>query len=331
MPHRLDPCCDRDSIAVLGASERADTVGRTTIENLLPRRLRRSALRSQSALPARSAACPASPRLAALPEAVEHVIFAVSDERVEAALDEAIAHGARAATMMSALVLDQDRDPPLRERVLREDPRRGPRGLRRQRHGLLQFHRPGLGLRLRDPQACAHWQCGLHQSLGLRHVRHRRLRGAHRFQPGGLHRPGTRRHAWTSTWTSPSINRAPAWSGCSWRPHAIPQGLSGPLKRPAAAHPHRGAESRPHRTLGAAHGVAFGRDCRRRRRLSGPVRSLRRAARGRHGSAGHRADHVRAATPGCAGGLVSIHDSGGERQLLIDLAHDAQVPLTVTQ
>ena len=29
-----------------------------------------------------------------------------------------------------------------------------------------------------------------------------------------------------------------------------------------------------------------------------------------------------------AGGLVSIHDSGGERQLLIDLAHDANVPLT---
>jgi acyl-CoA synthetase (NDP forming) len=29
-----------------------------------------------------------------------------------------------------------------------------------------------------------------------------------------------------------------------------------------------------------------------------------------------------------AGSLVSIHDSGGERQLLIDLAHDARVPLT---
>ena len=29
-----------------------------------------------------------------------------------------------------------------------------------------------------------------------------------------------------------------------------------------------------------------------------------------------------------AGGLVSLHDSGGERQLLIDLAHDAAVPLT---
>jgi acyl-CoA synthetase (NDP forming) len=31
--------------------------------------------------------------------------------------------------------------------------------------------------------------------------------------------------------------------------------------------------------------------------------------------------------PVAAGGLVSIHDSGGERQLLIDLAHDARVPL----
>jgi acyl-CoA synthetase (NDP forming) len=30
-----------------------------------------------------------------------------------------------------------------------------------------------------------------------------------------------------------------------------------------------------------------------------------------------------------AGGLVSLHDSGGERQLLVDLANDANVPLTV--
>jgi acyl-CoA synthetase (NDP forming) len=30
-----------------------------------------------------------------------------------------------------------------------------------------------------------------------------------------------------------------------------------------------------------------------------------------------------------AGGLVTLHDSGGERQLLVDLAHDANVPLTL--
>ena len=45
---------------------------------------------------------PCFPSLAALPQPVEHVIFAVSDARIEAALDEAIAHGARAATLMSA-------------------------------------------------------------------------------------------------------------------------------------------------------------------------------------------------------------------------------------
>jgi acyl-CoA synthetase (NDP forming) len=32
--------------------------------------------------------------------------------------------------------------------------------------------------------------------------------------------------------------------------------------------------------------------------------------------------------PTGAGGLVTLHDSGGERQLLVDLAHDAGVPLT---
>ena len=34
------------------------------------------------------------------------------------AADDAIAHGARAATMMSSLVIEGDTDPPLRDRVL---------------------------------------------------------------------------------------------------------------------------------------------------------------------------------------------------------------------
>ena len=46
------------------------------------------------------------------------MIFAIADTRVEAALDEVIAHGARAATIMSALVIEDDTDPPLRDRVL---------------------------------------------------------------------------------------------------------------------------------------------------------------------------------------------------------------------
>ncbi len=60
---------------------------------------------------------PCFPSLAALPEPVEHVIFAVSDARVEAALDDVIAHGARAVTLMSSLVLAKDSEPTLRDRV----------------------------------------------------------------------------------------------------------------------------------------------------------------------------------------------------------------------
>jgi acyl-CoA synthetase (NDP forming) len=45
-------------------------------------------------------------------------MFAISDERIEAALDEAIAHGVRAITLYSSLVLAGDGVPALRERVL---------------------------------------------------------------------------------------------------------------------------------------------------------------------------------------------------------------------
>jgi len=58
---------------------------------------------------------PCHPELAALPEPVEHVVFCVADRRVEAVLEAAIAHGARAATLMSQLVVDGD--PGLAERL----------------------------------------------------------------------------------------------------------------------------------------------------------------------------------------------------------------------
>ena len=48
------------------------------------------------------------------------MVFALGDARIEAALDDAIAHGATAATMMSSLVLEQDEEPLLKERVARK-------------------------------------------------------------------------------------------------------------------------------------------------------------------------------------------------------------------
>jgi len=115
--HRLEPLLRPRSVAVLGATEREGTVGRTVVENLLKGGFEG---RLFAVNPRYESVCgvPCFASLSALPEPVEHVIFAVSDARIEAALDEVIAHGARAATMMSSLVLAEDRHPPLRERVL---------------------------------------------------------------------------------------------------------------------------------------------------------------------------------------------------------------------
>ena len=117
MAHRLEPLLRPRSIAVLGATEREGTVGRHTLENLLKGGFEGGLY---AVNPGRKSVLgvPCYPALDALPEPVEQVIFAIADTRVEAAVDEVIAHGARAATMMSSLVLADDTDPPLRDRVV---------------------------------------------------------------------------------------------------------------------------------------------------------------------------------------------------------------------
>ena len=57
------------------------------------------------------------PALAALPETVEHVAFAIGDEHIEVELTTAIAHGARAATIVSPLDRPGDTEPRLKARV----------------------------------------------------------------------------------------------------------------------------------------------------------------------------------------------------------------------
>ena len=116
MNHRLDPLLKPGSIAVLGATERSGTVGRRTVENLLEGMFDGPLF---AVNPGYETICgvPCFPSLDDLPEPVEHVVFAVGDRHIEAALDDAIRHGARAATIMSSLVLQDDGDPPLKQRV----------------------------------------------------------------------------------------------------------------------------------------------------------------------------------------------------------------------
>jgi len=114
--HHLDPLLRPASIAVVGASERLHSVGRQTMENLLTGQYS-GRLYAVNPGYEEILGVPCFPDLAALPETVEHVVLAVGDARIEAALDDTIAHGAVAATMMSSLALEDDTPPLLRDRV----------------------------------------------------------------------------------------------------------------------------------------------------------------------------------------------------------------------
>ncbi|MDZ4729021.1 MAG: acetate--CoA ligase family protein [Xanthomonadales bacterium] len=114
--HRLEPLLRPRSIAVLGASERAGTVGSQVILNL---QIGGFAGPIYAVNPTRDSVhgLPCFKSLADLPETVEQVIFALADTRVEAALENVIAHGAKSAVMFSTLVLEDDTIPFLRERI----------------------------------------------------------------------------------------------------------------------------------------------------------------------------------------------------------------------
>jgi len=119
MTHRLDPLLRPRSVAVLGASDNNDSLGEWSLKNL-----RRGGFDGP--------VYPVNPRydevqgvkcfasLAELPEVPDLVIFAVGDHRLEASLDETITVGAPAAVIMSTLYIDGDTVPPLRERVRRK-------------------------------------------------------------------------------------------------------------------------------------------------------------------------------------------------------------------
>ena len=116
MAHRLDPLLRPRSVAVVGASEDNDSPGDWSLRNL------RKGGYAGDIYPVnprydvvQGIKCHAS--LSGLSESPDLVIFAVGDHRVEAVLDETIAIGAKAVVIMSTLYLDDDTSPPLIERV----------------------------------------------------------------------------------------------------------------------------------------------------------------------------------------------------------------------
>src|SRR4051812_10530207 len=95
--HHLDTLLAPRSLALIGASGKPDTPGNAMVR--MPR-LAGFAGKLYPINPnyAEIEGLRCYPSLDALPEAVDHVVLGVANARLEAALDDAIRHGARAAT-----------------------------------------------------------------------------------------------------------------------------------------------------------------------------------------------------------------------------------------
>ena len=327
MPHRLEPLLRPRSIAVLGATERVGTVGRTTVTNLLKGEFEGPLFAIN---PRYQSVCgvPCFASLASLPEPVEHVIFAVSDERIEAALDDAIAHGARAATMMSSLVLAQDRKPNLQERVLAKI----------RNSGLLVCGANGMGF---YNFAAGIWACGFetraharggnvayisHSGSGMCGI----VDSEERIDFNLVVSTGQELAVSMDEYLDFALDQPTTRAvGLFMETARNPQGLARAFEKaqqrgiPIVAL--KVGRTELAARLAVSHsGAIAGED------------AVYQALFDRYGV--QRVDDMdELATtlimfaqphPVGAGGLVSIHDSGGERQLLIDLAHEAHVPLT---
>jgi len=115
--HRLQPLVSPASVAVVGATLREGAVGNEVLINLLkgsyPGELYAVNPGYKEVL-----GVPCYPDLASLPNVPEHVIFALGDAHIEAAFAEALSLGIRAATIYSGLVLEDD--PALKDRIQRQ-------------------------------------------------------------------------------------------------------------------------------------------------------------------------------------------------------------------
>ena len=327
MSHRLDPLLRPGSIAVLGATERTGTVGRTAVENLLKGGY---AGPLYAVNPGYASVCgvPCHASLAALPASVEHVIFAVGDARVEGALDEAIAHGARAATLMSSLVLEADREPLLRDRV----------AAKIRASGLLVCGANGMGF---YNFADGIWACGFRTRM---HGRDGNIAYISHSGSGMCGIVDTDERLAFNLVVSTGQELAVAMDDYLDFALDLPTTRVVGLFMETARNPQelvRALEKARSRRIPVV-ALKVGRTelaARLAVSHSGAIAgedASYQALFDRYGV--QRVDDmdqlatalIMFAQPhtAAAGGLVTLHDSGGERQLLIDLAHEAAVPLT---
>ncbi len=327
MPHRLDPLLRPKSVAIVGASARTDSVGDWILRNL-----RRGGFTGRiypvnpNYESLQGLTCHAT--LGDLPETPELVAFAVSDQRLEAALDDAITAGIPAAVIQSTLAVDDD--PDFRERIRQK----------LQSAGMLVCGANGMGYyNVRDHT----WTCGFdsaqhHEAPGnIALISHsgsggmsglidcdERLRINVAVSTGNeltvtmdeyldfvLDLPETRVVGlFIETARNPGGFRAALEKAAQRGVPVVALKVGRTAKSAELAVSHSGAmagDDATYEALFDRYGVQRARDQDEFATMLILFAELHQVG---------------------AGGLVSLHDSGGERQLFVDLADDAGVPLT---
>jgi len=151
MTHRLDPLLRPVSVAVVGASETTDSMGEWSLKNLL-RGGYKGEIYPVNPSHSEVQGIKCYPSIADIPASPELFIFSVGDHRLEVVLDEAIAVGAKAAVLMSTLFIDGDTAPVLKERVVKKI----------KDSGLIVCGANGMGFyNVRDHV----WACGFDSSM----------------------------------------------------------------------------------------------------------------------------------------------------------------------
>jgi acyl-CoA synthetase (NDP forming) len=113
--HRLSPLLTPGSVAVVGASAREGSVGALTLAQLA--RVFDGAIYPVNPNYAELQGLPCHPDLASLPEAPDMAVLCLPNAALEEAVAAAIDRGVRALTIFASGFLPGDADPPLNERI----------------------------------------------------------------------------------------------------------------------------------------------------------------------------------------------------------------------
>jgi len=326
--HRLDPLLRPRSVAVVGASARHDSLGEWSLKNLLrggytgdiypinPGYKELQGVRCYAGFDG----VPATPELA---------IFGVGDRNIEAALDSALAVGIRAAVIMSPLVLDDDGAPNLKERLQKKI----------RDAGILVCGANGMGFyNVRDHV----WACGFdscdHQAPGnVALISHsgsgmsglidcdERLRINVAVSTGN--ELGVTMDEYLDfVLDLPETNAVGLFIETARNPQGLTAALEKAVRRKIPIVALKVGRTDEAARLTVSHSGSMAGDD-----------AVYDALFDKFGVQRVRDMDELATTlilfaelqPVGAGGLVSLHDSGGERQLMVDLADEAGVPLTV--